>query len=143
MYRSRAFLLSTKVVCIFLNQPLTSILLTYLWNTTILLLIVLVLLAQIFSNFMGKEKISGKDTVKSAKICHCILSLLYFAYLRLIKSQNLTRNPCPPDSCGLYSVQYSVHCTLNTGTLALNRQNTSSPKYDDISLLIYVTIPHL
>jgi hypothetical protein len=43
----------------------------------------------------------------------------------------------PPNSCGLYS----VHCTLstasNSGTLASNWQNASSPKYnDDISLLI-------
>jgi hypothetical protein len=57
------------------------------------------------------------------------MSSLYFA----LESQNLTQ-------CSVYSVHCTGgegDCVSNSGTLALNRQNTASPKYnDDISLLI-------
>ncbi len=66
--------------------------------------------------------------MRLAKKCrHCNLGWLLFCLFEA-RSQNLTSNPSPPP-CRVYT----VHCTLNTasnsGTLASNWQNTSSPKY--------------
>jgi hypothetical protein len=69
------------------------------------------------------------------------MSSLYFglALFCLFEARvpEFNRQPLPPNSCGLYSVHSTLYTVSNSGTLASDWLNTSSPKYnDDISLLI-------
>ncbi len=77
-----------------------------------------------------------KGTVRSAKRCrHCILSLLYSAYLRL-ESQNLTHNPPPhPVQC---------QCTLvKFWDFSFKLAEYICPKIQRRHLFADLTIPHL
>ncbi len=74
-------------------------------------------------NWFGKQR---RGIIRSARRCLCILSLLYSAYLWLEALEFDTR----------ISISTGIH-SINSGTRATNRQNTSSPKYnDDIILLL-------
>ncbi len=68
------------------------------------------------------------------RFCRCNFGLLYSASLKLEQKVDAVFSV----QCTLYSPQLlgGRGCVSNSGTLASNRQNTASPKYNDDNFLL-------